>query len=57
MLQTDKDDDSTVCSTDRNGKTIITTGDLLQASKDEFSLGTNLKRNGSKRAEKKVLHI
>ena len=52
ILKTDDDDDSTVCSTDSNGKKIITTGDLLRSSKDKFSLSTNLKGKRSKRAQK-----
>ena len=52
MHKREEDDDSTVCSTDINGKKIITTGDLLRSSKYKFSLGINLKGNKSKRAEK-----
>ena len=52
ILKTDDDDDSTVCSTDSNGKKIITTGDLLRSSKEKFSLGTNLKGKRTKRAQK-----
>ena len=52
MLKIDEDDDSTVCSTDSNGKKIITIGDLLRSSKDKFSLSTNLKGKQSKREQK-----